>query len=110
MAGRRGAVLAFDRQCGLAGLPVPVPEYPFHKTRQWRFDWAWLAEHIALEIEGGAFVQGRHTRGRGFENDLVKYAEAAIDGWTVLRVTPDMVSDGRALGWLERLIASRAAR
>ena len=98
------AALSLDRQCQLAGLPTPEPEFKFHPTRRWRFDWAFRGESLAVEIEGGHWVQGRHTRGIGFEKDLEKYAEAQILGWRVLRVTPGMVSDGRAVTYIERLL------
>ena len=31
----------FEGDCYEAGLPVPIPEYRFHPTRKWRFDYAW---------------------------------------------------------------------
>lgn len=43
---------------------------------------------IAVEYEGGIFSNGRHTRGRGYAKDCVKYNLAQILGWTVLRYTP----------------------
>lgn len=71
--------------------------------RKWALDFAWPARRIALEVEGGTWVEGRHSRAQGFERDAEKYCEAAIAGWRVLRVTNHMVEDGRALGYLERL-------
>ena len=61
-------------------LPVPVCELPFHPTRKWRFDVAWPDQRVAIEIEGGAFIGGRHTRGIGYEKDLEKYAAALLLG------------------------------
>lgn len=101
--------IAFDRQCHLTGLPRPVAEHRFHPKRKWRFDWAWPLELVAVEVEGGAWTGGRHTRGSGFEKDLEKYAEAVILGWRVLRVTPKQVRDGAARTLVERLLMSRAA-
>lgn len=97
--------LALLWQCKAAQLPEPVSEYRFHPERRWRFDLAWPAHKVAVEVEGGSWTQGRHTRGLGFELDLIKYAEAALLSWIVLRVTPGMVSDGRALSLVERAIA-----
>ena len=76
-------------------------EYRFAHPRKWRFDFAWRAEKFALEIEGGVWIQGRHNRARGYVADLEKYNSAALLGWRILRVTPEMVSDGTAL----RLVA-----
>jgi len=93
-------------------LPVTIPpgavgEFRFHPRRQWRFDYAWPAQMVALEIEGGVWSRGRHTRGKGFEHDCIKYMEAAVLGWTVLRVTPKMVADGRAWQYVTRVLQCR---
>lgn len=100
--------IAFDRQCHFAGLPTPVAEYRFHETRKWRFDWAFVVARLAVEVEGGAFVNGRHTRGVGFVKDTEKYAEALILGWRVLRVTPKQIADGTALTWVDRILRKAA--
>jgi len=78
-------------------------EYLFHDGRRWRFDFAWHIEKLALEIEGGTWSGGRHTRGKGFENDCEKYNTAAIHGWTILRCTRDMVLDGRAINFVRMM-------
>jgi very-short-patch-repair endonuclease len=95
------------RQVVAAAMPDPIREYKFHPTRRWRFDFAWPAYKIALEIEGGVWIRGRHTRGQGFTSDCQKYTEAALLGWMVLRVTPDMVNDGAALDYLKRALETR---
>src|SRR5262245_50434913 len=79
------------------GLPEPTREWRFSPPRRWRFDFAFVAEKIAVEIEGGIYVRGRHVRGYGFENDMVKYNVAALLGWRILRFTPRMVESGWAL-------------
>lgn len=86
------------------GLPLPVREYTFAKPRRWRFDLAYPDWKLAIEIEGavwgigpGNWIRGRHTTGKGYENDLRKYNEAAIRGWCVLRFSPGMVISGEAL-------------
>lgn len=74
-----------------SGLPVPVAEHRFDPGRRWRFDRAFPTERVAVELEGGAFSQGRHTRGRGFIADIEKYNRAALLGWLVLRfAAPDL--------------------
>lgn len=85
-------------------LEAPEREYRFHDTRRWRFDFAWPAHKLAVEVEGGGYSQGRHTRGDGFEKDMEKYNEAITAGWAVLRVTPDQVRDGRAIMWIEQML------
>lgn len=93
-----------DTQCKALGLPVGLPEYRFHETRKWRSDRAWPEHKLLVEIEGGGFTTGRHTRGQGFDNDCVKYAEAMIRGWRVLRVTTRMVKNGEAIRYLAHLL------
>ena len=97
--------LAFDRQCELSGIPKPEAEFKFHPTRRWRFDFAWPTESLAVEVDGGAWVNGRHSRGSGVEKDCEKYAEAMCAGWRILRVTPKHVHSGEALAWISRLLS-----
>ena len=70
------------------GLPAPTFEHTFAPPRKWRFDIAWPAWGVALEVEGGVFTGGRHSRGAGMVKDMEKYNTAAIHGWTVLRCMP----------------------
>ena len=91
-------------------LPQPQLEHRFHDTRRWRFDFAWPEQKIALEIDGGIWMRTEDGRSKGhahpvrFVQDCEKMNEAAILGWRVLRATPQMVKDGTAVGWLERIL------
>lgn len=58
--------------CTVLGLPKPVTEHVFHPFRKWRLDLAWPDRKIGLEIDGGVYAEGRHTRGAGFEGDCEK--------------------------------------
>jgi len=87
----------------------PAIEHRFDETRRWRFDAAFPSERVAVEIEGAVWTQGRHTRGSGFVADLSKYNAAALAGWCVLRVTPQMVKSGEALRLIEAALRGRAA-
>jgi hypothetical protein len=73
------------------GFPAPVPEYRFHAYRKWRFDYAFPSRGIAIEIEGGVFTNGRHTRGAGFTGDMEKYNAAVVLGWKILRYAPNKI-------------------
>lgn len=71
-----------------------VAEHPFHDVRKWRFDFACVPLKIAIEVEGGVWTRGRHTRGRGCMADMDKYNVAAISGWLLLRFTPGQMASG----------------
>ena len=84
-------------------LPEPTWEYPFvkragpeagkrwtsptGKPRAWRFDLCWPEQMVAAELEGGVFVQGRHTQGAAMTADCRKYNAAVLLGWRLLRYT-----------------------
>lgn len=79
--------------------------------RKWEFDFLVYPlaiphrEPIAVEVEGGTkFGVSRHSRGTGFANDARKYNRAALEGWTVLRFTTEMVKSGEALAAIERAL------
>lgn len=90
-------------------IPVPEREFVFARPRRWRLDFAWPDRMVAVEVEGGTWTGGRHTRGSGFMEDCEKYANAAILGWTVLRVTSDHVRTGQAVKWLEQIFHREAS-
>ncbi len=89
-----------------AGIGGWERELRFAPHRRWRFDYAWPQQLVALEIEGGTWVTGRHNRPLGFARDLDKYNAAALLGWRLLRVTPAQVEDGSALGLVEDAVAA----
>jgi very-short-patch-repair endonuclease len=92
-------------QCRVARLPTPVVEHRFHPTRRWKFDLAFLAHWLAVEVDGGMWTgKSRHRTGTGYTEDCVKVNEAICAGWTVLRVTPEHVKRGDALHWIERAL------
>lgn len=95
----------FAIQLQLAGLNAGcVREYQFAVGRKWRFDFCWPAQKVAAEIEGGIYSGGRHTRGKGFEEDATKYNEATLLGWRVLRFTGSMVRSGTALNLVDAMV------
>ena len=64
------------------------PEHSFFLGRKWRIDFAIVDMEIGIEIEGGVWTCGAHTRGKGFIEDMEKYNAAATLGWVILRFTP----------------------
>lgn len=91
-------------QVGLTTLPLPTLEHRFHGERKWRFDFAWLEKKIAVEVEGGVYSGGRHVRGKGFEDDAIKYNQAQMLGWRVFRYSTGQVKRGLALDDLKKVL------
>lgn len=75
-------------------------EWAFHPDRKWRFDFAWAAVKLALEIEG----RGRHQTVIGVLNDCEKYNRALVMGWRVLRFPATHVGNPVYLQGLIQLV------
>lgn len=90
-------------------IEIPEREYAFAKEvgRRWRFDLALPRYRVGIEVDGGVYVQGRHTRGAGVEADCRKYGAALELGWVVVRCTPRLVESGEALRWVEAAVRLR---
>lgn len=88
------------------GLPAPVREYRFAPPRRFRADFAYPQIKLLIEVEGGVWLggEGRHTNGKGYENDCRKYNLATSLGYRVLRYTPEMVRTCEALTDIERIL------
>ncbi len=107
------------------GLPVPRTQYseiePWidylievrkkekPRSRPWRADFCWPAQKVVVEIQGGAFCGGRHTRGAGFQTDMQKSLLLQANGWLFLALTGKMVhqKDGYWIRELAKAIENR---
>lgn len=87
-------------QLRAAKLQKPKREYRFCE-RRWRFDFAWPDIKLAVEVHGGTYKAGRHTRGRGFAQDREKVNQAQLMGWRVLEFDGNAVRNGTALTVIE---------
>lgn len=70
------------------GIPTPVFELRFAPPRRWRFDLCWPEFKIALEVQGGIFVNGRHSRGAALLKEWEKLNTAAVLGWRIIYCQP----------------------
>ncbi|HAV5429455.1 TPA: DUF559 domain-containing protein [Acinetobacter baumannii] len=79
-------------------------EYKFHPKRKWRADFLITGTKILVEVEGGIWSGGRHTRGKGYIGDMEKYNSAAMMGFTVIRFSTEQVKAGVAIKQIEQLV------
>ncbi len=92
-------------QITATGLPAPEREARLIEGRRFRADFAWPDQRLVVEVEGGSWIAGRHSQGRGFESDCVKGCELAVRGYRVLRVTGAMIESGVAIDYITRCLA-----
>lgn len=85
----------------IAELPAPDVHYPLRKIagltagRQEHVDFAWPAQRLAVEINGGTWqAKSGHNSGRGLRRDWHKTNRLQLAGWLILTFTSDMVRDG----------------
>ncbi len=81
-----------------------VQEFSFHPERQWRADFHITGTKILVEVEGGIWTGGRHTRGKGFIHDMEKYNAATVLGYQVLRFSTEQVKSGLAVRQIEKMV------
>lgn len=97
-------------------IPEPKLEYRFYPLRKWRFDFAWPVVRepqgitgensgaLAIEIQGGMFTQGRHTRGGALRKEWEKLNMAAILGWRILYFQPDDIYKKATMEMIQRAL------
>lgn len=93
-----------DFQLKAARLPLPERQYRFCPTRRWKADFAWPGRKLMVEVDGGIYVNGAHSRGAGIEGDMEKQNWATVEGWRVLRYSGGMVKKGIALQDIEKVL------
>lgn len=102
----------FRLLCKDNGVPIPATEYMFAKEamgREWRFDYAWIEERLALEVDGGLFVHGGHNRGGFILKTHEKQNAAAELGWRILHCVPKTLRTTATIELLQRAMRATAA-
>jgi very-short-patch-repair endonuclease len=89
--------------CLSLGLKGLEKEYRFHSERRWRVDYAFPDIKLAIEIEGGVWVKGRHISPQGFIKDMEKYNALTEAGWYLLRYQPAQIDYKQILNIYTRL-------
>lgn len=77
----------------------------FHPSRLWRWDYAWPEHRVALEVHGGLYTAGHHSRGASQEGDFEKTNAAAELGWRVLHCVPRKLTHAATLETIRRALA-----
>lgn len=77
-------------------------------ARGWRFDFAFVAERVLVEIHG-ALGFGKHSKKAGQTNDLQKANAATEHGWSVFSYGAAQIRSGEAALQVERVLRARRA-
>ena len=85
---------------------LPEHQVKFHDVRKFEFDFAWTHASlmIAVEIEGGQWIKGGHTSGKGLQRDCEKYNLAQFNGWKVFRFSTSMIDESKHYDMLFEII------
>ena len=81
----------FCRYCQLRGMAMPCREFKFEPTSRCRLDFAWPNRKLAVERDGGNWINGGHNRGSGRKRDNDKANAAAVLGWRVMHYFPQQL-------------------
>jgi len=102
----------FAMQLDSAGLTGYVREYQAIPGRKFRFDFAFIQpEHrLLIEINGGTYNGGAHSRGVGLNRDYEKGNLAVVHNWRVLSFDTKQVKSGAALEVVEQLINNQSIK
>ena len=98
---------ALAYQCLADGLADFEQNYLFCETRKYEIDLAFPAQKVGIEIDGGLWAKGAHSRPIGIMRDMEKGNLLVLCGWRVLRYTPAQVMNGEALEGLKALLIRR---
>ena len=79
-------------------------EFKFCQDRKWRADFHMVGKMILIEVEGGIWSNGRHTRAKGYLGDMEKYNSATALGYQVIRFSTEQVKSGLAIQQIEKMV------
>ena len=95
----------------LRAYKIPfVREVQFARPRRFRFDFV-IPENrvgaLAVEIQGGTYIKGGHSRGKAQAKDAEKNYLALLAGYKVLYLTTDHIASGIGVQWVIHLLESK---
>ena len=77
----------FLKQKGLEFKTEVLMNSIFETERKFRFDYYCESHKIAIEVNGGEWIGGRHNSGKGYQTDLEKSNLANLNGIIYLQYT-----------------------
>jgi hypothetical protein len=96
----------FQQLCKSEGLPTPLREVRLIEDRKYRADYYFqgIKKRVALEVEGGSWIGGRHTRAVGFNKDMEKYNSYTTKGIYLYRVDPKSLLSLKTINDIKSLL------
>lgn len=89
-------------------------QYQFCPPRRWAADFAFTEELLLVEIEGGIWTRGGHSRGSGVMKDIERQNAATKAGWAMLRIPGHHVNgsdvDANVATYIDDILATLEAR
>lgn len=100
----------FDFQLRAHRMPRFERQYRFAKElgREWRADFAFVAERVLVEIDGGIWTQGAHGHPTDLVRNMEKRNDAVLLGWWLLAFPTRDVKGGKPIAFLQKVLARRA--
>jgi very-short-patch-repair endonuclease len=102
--------LSFIEECLAAELKAENIDFDrevrFAPDRLFRADFHIIGTPLLVEIDGGAYTQGRHTRPKGFLKDREKDALAFRLGYVPMHLSPEQVQSGEAVQTIKAALVS----
>ena len=68
-------------------------EYKLLESRKFRGDFAHPNSKTVIEVQGGIWIQGRHSRGAGYTKDCERTLALMAEGWKVIYLVESMFTD-----------------
>ena len=95
-----------------ANLPEPEQQVKLIPKRRYRFDFAYPRLMVAIEVDGGTWMQTNRGRSAGhahpsrITHDNEKRNLARLEGWRVFQFDTTAINDGSALKMIRELVAN----
>ena len=68
-----------------------------------KFRWDFVVDKLAVEIQGGTWISGGHTTGKGYQRDCEKMQLVILEGYTPVFFTTQDVLEGRAIQMIRNI-------